>query len=42
MIVWRNETVYDQRFRQCGFDEDEQNDMGMSMMEWAEKKDGSR
>lgn len=30
-----------QRFRQCGFDEDEQNDMGMSMMEWAEKEEGS-
>ena len=30
-----------QRFRQCGFDEDEQNDMGMSMMEWAKKEEGS-
>ena len=29
------------RFRQCGFDEDEQNDMGMSMMEWAKKEEGS-
>ena len=30
-----------QRFLQCGFDEDEQNDMGMSMMEWAKKEEGS-